>query len=182
MKINKILTMVAQMLDLDLGIVAVESTDKKTLALLVRAFNNVVSEIAEEYVPFVKETKVQSVDGEIDLSGVGEKVYKVVKVENEKGEKVRFCEKIDKIILKDKKSGEYRVVYSYIPSEIGFGESVEIPSVITERTLSYGVAGEYALMSERYDECINYDTRFNTALTSATRKVKERKLPYRGYV
>ncbi len=173
--------MVCNMLDIDETVANENSSDTKTLGLLLRAFNNVISEISEEYLPFMHAEKVTSINGIISFSALEKRVQKVESVENEKGEKIKFSVGLNSLSIKEK-DGEYLIKYSFIPDDAKFGDSVDVPAQITKRALSYGVAGEYALMTERYDESVNYDAKFNTAMRIASRDKKERRLPYRGYL
>lgn len=181
MEMKEILIMVCNMLDIDETVASENTSDKKTLSLLLRAFNNVISEISEEYLPFMHSEKVRSVNGVINFSTLEKRVQKVESIENEKGEKIKFSVGVNSVLIKGL-DGEYLIKYSFIPDDVKFGETVEIPAQITKRALSYGVAGEYALMTERYDESVNYDAKFNTAMRIASRDKKERRLPYRGYL
>lgn len=181
MKVNDILTKTAELLNLDTEIVAENSTDEKARDLMIRALNNVISEIAEEYIPFIAENVVHPTDGFIPYSALEKKVMKVISIRDERDKKISFKEKMHGITLKcgDKPC---TVIYSYHPEEVGYGDEFIVPNCVSERTISYGVAGEYALISERFEECLNYDVRFNTAIAGDARRGKERKLPYRRYL
>lgn len=178
MEINKILSTVAEMLDLPSDVVSDVSSDEKCLSLLILSFNNVVTEIAEEYVPFEKSESIFSIGGMIPFYSFSEKVYKVKSILNDKGKKVKFTMG-QKGVFVDGDQRSYTVNYTYIPKSVGYGESVDLPSHISERTISYGVAGEYAMIAGRYDDCVNYDTRFNSAINSAKRDIREKVLPVR---
>ncbi len=176
----KVLELVADLLDMEKEIVSENSSDEKTLRLMVVALNNVISEIAEEYIPFIKSEKVVLLGGSIPYTAFSTSPQEIIKVK--RGRKsLAFCSFANEIKL-SAEDGEVEVVYSYIPEKCSFGDNIALPPELSLRTLAYGVAGEFALMSARYEECVNYDNRFISAVSSAKRRKKERKLPYRGWI
>lgn len=174
MKTEKIIELSAKFLNIE-KYVSGEDKDQKILSLLMTALNNVISEIAEEYVPFKKRERIEVQDGQVKYSDLSETVKEILNVKSgkeklnfrlfEKGIEVDFC-------------GEVEITYAYIPKAVEYGDEIELPVGITERTVACGVAGEYALMSERYEECVNYDNRFLSGIKAVKRNKKERKLPY----
>ncbi len=174
MKTEKIIELSAKFLNIEKYLLG-EDKDTKVLSLLTTALNNVISEIAEEYVPFKKRERIEVQNGKVIYSDLSETVKEILNVKCgkqklsfnpfEKGIEVDFC-------------GEVEITYVYIPKPVEYGDEIEFPVGITERTVACGVAGEYALMSERYEECVNYDNRFLSGIKAVKRTKKERKLPY----
>lgn len=174
MKTEKLIELSAKFLNIE-KFVSGEQKDQNVVSLLMTALNNVISEIAEEYIPFLKKEKVLVENGKILYSDLSQKVKEIVRVNSNK-QKVSFS-LFEKGIEVDA-NGEVEITYSYIPKEVELGEEIEFPVGVTERTVACGVAGEYALMSERYEECVNYDNRFLSGIKAVKRTKKERKLPY----
>lgn len=174
MKSQNIIELSAKLLNIEKFVIG-EDKDQKVIDLLVIALNNVLSEIAEEYIPFIKSEKLQTENGVITYDKFSERVKEIISTSGVKfnaGIKgVEFC--VD---------GEYEIKYSYIPKKVEIDGEFDLPTSITERVLAYGVAGEYALMTERYSECVNYDNKFISGLKSAKRVKKERKMPFRGWI
>lgn len=180
MESEDILKLSAVMLNMDESVVSEQSTDEKARSLLVTALNNVISEIAEEYVPFIRVEKVSVKDGKIPYTALQSPPMDVIKIK--KGiRNLAFCRCVDGIVV-NIEDCEVNVTYSYIPEKIEFGDSIGIPSEISVRTLAAGVAGEYALMTERYEECVNYDNKFISGIKASMRTKKERKLPYKRWI
>ena len=177
MEINNVLEKVASLLDLPDDVVSEESSDEKCLNQLVLAFNNVLCEVAEEYLPFYKTEKLVSFGGKIAYADFSERVYKIKGVSDQTDKKVKFKQKAE--YLEVVEDGEYEITYTYLPKEVEFGGTVDTPINLSERTMAYGVAGEFALITGRYDDSVNYDGRFSGAISASRRGVKERRLPYR---
>lgn len=155
-------------------------TDQNTIDLMMVALNNVISEIAEEYIPFLYSETVDCDGQTIAYSTLSRPVREIIKVKHGK-KKLGFCTFSEGVRLGEGICGKVEVVYSYIPQRVNWMEDITLPPEISLRTLAYGVAGEFALISARYEECVNYDTRFINAINSARRKKREKRLPLRGW-
>ncbi len=175
MKSEKVLELSSKLLNMKEDVISDQSSDPKALELMVTALNNVLSEIAEEYVPFLKTEEIVSETAEIPFLSLSETPKEILKVKTA-GKTTKF--ELTQTGIKLKSGGKIEITYSYIPQKVAYGEEFYLPVGITERTLACGVAGEYALMCERYEECVNYDNRFMSGIRSVSRSKKERKLPY----
>lgn len=180
MNSEKVLKLGATMLNIEEGVIGADSTDEKTRDLMMVALNNVISEIAEEYIPFLKSEKVVVSNGKLNYTAFEKSPRNIIKIKQGK-KNVAFCRYVEHVSV-NAEDGEVEVIYSYVPDKISFGEDIVIPPEISERTLAAGVAGEYALMSERYEECVNYDNKFMSGVKAAMRQKKERILPCRRWV
>ena len=176
MKSQDIIELASKLLNIQKDVIGDEQ-DAGVISLMTTALNNVISEIAEEYIPFIKSENAKCVDGQILYDTLSESVKEIIIVK--KGSKVKFKPLHKGIKLNE--DGEYEVTYSYIPKKIEFGDEIDFPAGVTERTVACGVAGEYALMCERYEECVNYDNKFLSGIKAVKRVKRERKLPYRGW-
>lgn len=175
MTVEKILTGVCELMMLDKTVL---DRDGKERALLVKCLNMVLREIAEEYVPFLIKEDVYFSNGFYPYDRLSEQVKSVKRVESE-GLGVEFTAGPDGIYA-DLKSA--KITYAYIPDEVSYGDSLKLPVKVTERALIYGTASEYSLMTEQYEECVNLNSRYVKAVSSAVRPLKSIRVKKRRWI
>ena len=135
-----------------------------------------VKEIAEEYVDVCKTESVQVADGKFYLDVLTMPVKAVKRVQSN-GVRVAFREREDHVVVTA--DGTVQVTYAYYPDDLALDEEIRLPRAVTQRALVYGVASEYCMLKERFEESANLNARYVTAMASAVRpkrgiRVKER--------
>lgn len=140
-----------------------------TVIALVKCLNNVIEEIATEYIPFEAVESVTLSDGKFEYSTLANQVFQIVKIESDGSECDFVC--YPTFAEVDTKCHEVKVRYYYIPAKVTVTGNVNYPK-LSARLLALGVASDYALTVGRYEESINYDKQYMYALQSAQRKRK----------
>ncbi len=138
-----------------------ENANKKNT--LLKCFNDVLFEIATEYYPLVKEESFDA--GKILFSAFSKTPLKVRSVFSG-GENVGFALGTDYIVT-EKQAGKVSVVYEYVPEEKTESDSFDYEKTPYGKTVfCYGVAAEYCLITGRFSEAANWESRFKNALTA----------------
>lgn len=135
---------------------------KKDINLLINCVNLVIEQLSSEYVPFRKEEKIYTSDGTIYYKNLSERILEVCFVTNSLGEKVNF--KVYPEYVKTAK-GYVVIEYQYMPKPLTKSSEVFFSNnKLTERIIAYGVASEYALIENRFEESNMWDERFKQSL------------------
>lgn len=182
MKIKDVVYYAAMFLQLEDACSAIESGtegDNSDVEMLVRCANLVIGEVAEEYIPLVTKESVTIDEDGFLYSELAERLNDIRSVARKSdGKQVKITQYFDRFTVKD--TGEYEITYSYIPAPLSIGDEIPRFGSASERTLAYGTACEYALISGMSDDAVTWDGRYKSSLESLTRansrekKVKRR--------
>ena len=135
---------------------------EKDKTLLLKCLNLVIDQLSSEYVPFFKEESFVTDDGVIPFSDFSNKVIEVKGVYDQKGGKADFKNFSTHIKTV---AGEVKVEYCYVPANLTENSEIFLSNGrLTERIIAYGVASEYALSEQRYEEASMWDERFKQSL------------------
>ena len=171
MNVKEVIKQVAVLLQLqnviDANLDDFENLDiqtKKDINLLISSANEVLSDIATEYLPLVSTEKITVKNGKFDLQTLSKQFYKMVDFSNG----AYYKKDLDELFAND---GDYNITYKYLPSEL----TIENPEInfderLTVYALSYGVAREYCMILGNYSESEMWDSKFKNAMQVATRK------------
>lgn len=163
------------------GQTAESASDIKELNMLLRCFNLVYSEIANDYVSLLHTEDITTDNGKIDYSNLSKNLLEVKSLTDQNGYRVNYVlypghilTKVDKVII----------TYSYEPDALKSYEDeiLEFSKKVCERTLAYGVAMEYCFISGLYDDAQIWEKRFKDALLVKNRKKSEMRLPKRRWI
>ncbi|MBO5924721.1 MAG: hypothetical protein J6Q52_00475 [Clostridia bacterium] len=135
--------------------------------LLVHSANSIFSQIAEQFIPYLAEQKVAVVDDKIPLSSLPRKCYAIKCVYTLDGNPVEYRVMHD--YIKVNRLSNAIVNYRYIPEAYELEDEVILPVRLTERVLGYGIASEFAMIRQRYEESLKFDKKFTDGIISATR-------------
>lgn len=160
------------------GGVVSEGMRNADLDKLIRCFNSVVSEIAEEYAPFVKEENVVTLSGVIPYALFSERICKLEYLK-QNGVKVRF--KCLPGHVKPETEGTFEARYRYLPPALDIDGEIDMPLNISDRIVALGVAAEYALIVERYEESVKFGEKYMEAMKHAVRCGREIIMPKRSF-
>ena len=144
---------------------------------LVKCFNLVNNEICSEYMPLIKQEKVQMQDFKCQYSQLSNKVLDIISVVDRRGNKVKFkC--FDNYFIAF--ANEVYVKYTYVSQDSHLED--EIFTTIPERVYAYGVAREFYFMQTLFDEADVWEERFKNSLSILTRKKNEIIMPRRRWI
>ena len=149
------------------------------LTLLVRCLNMIIKEIAEEYVEFKATEAVAVTDGFVSYSALSHEVRAIKEMRHD-GVRVDFVERTHGV--ETDATGEVSVTYSYYPADVGVSDELVLPRSVSERALVYGTASEYCLMKEQFEECVNLNSRYVRAISSAARPKREIRIKERAWI
>ena len=169
MKVNDIVKQVATFLQLtnviDANLSNFENLDtqsQKDINLILSSMNEVLSDIATDYLPLVCSENIEVTDGTFDLKTLENSFYKLVRVKTNKPYHLDF--ETLKIA-----NGIYEVDYLYLPEIYEIDDDItEFDSRLTIYALCYGIAGEYCLISGNYSESELWNSRYENAMDVAT--------------
>ena len=138
--------------------------------LLVHSANLVLSQIAEQFIPYVAESEMAVVDDKIYINKLPRKCYAIKCVYTTQGTPVEY--RVIHDYIKVKGLSRAVVSYKYLPEPYQLDDEVSLPTKLTERVLNYGIASEFAMIRQRYEECLKFDKKFTDGILSATRNEK----------
>ena len=156
-------------------------TDDADTPVMLLAYNNTLSQIAEQYIPYTAEEEVTPVQGRIYYGSLGNTCYKVRGV-YDKSQPLPYRLMYD--YIKVDADGDLTVIYDYIPTAVGAEDldaNAPVAAKLSLRTLAYGVAAEFALIRGRYEESVEFEKKFVDGILAAARNNKL-KLPERRFV
>ncbi len=158
----------------DIATEAAKLVENGDATLLGQCARRAVDEVAAEYFPLVRtETRVPK-NGAIDFGDftfLPRRIYAVTC----RGKAVAYTYTADGLTVSETRL--VRVTYAYLPP-VG-DEAIVSPSVPL-RTLAYGTAAEYCLLSGLYDDAALWDKRFRDSLVRLNRR--GRRLPQRRWL
>ncbi len=138
------------------------TVEERTLNLLMRCFNLVYSEIATDYFPLICQEKITVQNGNYKLSDLENRLYKLVKIEDEDYKEPKF--KIYDNVLYVK-NGTYTIVYSFVPTKCSLNSEVNnFNGKIVDRIFAYGINKEYCFISGLYEEAESYRLKFEDCI------------------
>lgn len=149
----------------------------REIALLTRCGNLVLHEIASEYIPLRVSERVTVRNKRFDYSALSRKAVDIYSVKRA-GKSVPFRQFYDSFTVGS--DGDYTVEYSFEPLRLDLGGVSEFAgNKPSARTVAYGIACEYCLISGMSDEAVLWDKRYKDSLAVRAGAKNERKVAAR---
>lgn len=142
------------------------SVGARAAELLLTCFNLVENELALDYLPLLAEDELTSATGAVEYSALEYPVVKVLSVENEWGDSVKF--KLFPTYLKTQ-AGKVKITYTYTPKEKGMDEASDYMTQVSKRLFVYGMAAEYLLATGQFEEAAAWDRKYKEGIEAAYR-------------
>ncbi len=154
-------------------------TDDSCDAKLLFCLKNVLSEVATDFIPVYHKTKLNAINGVIDISELEKLPIKLSTVRNDEMY-FMYCVKEGKLLLTPKYSGEVTITYSYLP--VIESPDDEVPyTEVALRWLSFGLAAEYCLVSGLDNEAVMWDKRYKDGAREAAFAFGEHRIKQRAW-
>lgn len=129
---------------------------KRKQALLLTSYNAVQNDIALNYQPLEILTEVK--DKILAFENLNPYPLKVLAVYDEFGNKIPF--KVEDKTVRAK-SNPSKIRYNYIPSDCGIEDDFAyLNQTVGKWAFIYGVSAQYCLSEGRYEEAINWESRY----------------------
>lgn len=129
----------------------------KTVNLLTRLANLVISELAATYIPMTTTERVNVQNGKIVFADLTYNVTRVLSVKTVSGAETDFAVKPEYAEVKD---GAYDVEYEYAPPNYGLTDEIGFGGKVTAVLLGYGLAAEYCITQGRFEEAVMWRKRY----------------------
>lgn len=181
MKINEIIKMSSEILNLDLSDVDFDGDmpDSNIVRIMLNSCNFVYEELFRDYATSLRKTVVEVKDGFADTSVY--RMCRVISLVDAEGCDVKFRYGDGGLYVDT--DGKYNLCYARLPDVLGWGEEVHMPSPrITERMFVYGVVREYYAVTGDWVLAKQWDTRFKDALQVAGVKTSSMRMPVGRWV
>ena len=169
MEINDVIKEVAKLLGLSNVLSAnldgnsFDAQTQKDINLIVSSTNEVLSDIAIDYMPLKAKEHIVVENGVFDLTTLTKPFHKLIKVETSQ----QFRLFRENLFIRD---GVYDVVYTYLPEVYELGDSIDdFDSRLTLYALCYGVAAEFCLISGNYSESELWASRYDESMRAVMR-------------
>ncbi len=152
---------------------------KQAVELLLRCFERVENELALDYLPLIVEEEIVSGGGQIAYSDLRYPVARVLCVEDEWGQSVKY--KLFPDCL-ETSSGKVKIVYAYAPAKKGIDGVSEYKTVVSERLLHDGVAAEYSLAVGELTAAGVWDKKYKDGIRAAYKATPCKRLRSRRWI
>lgn len=157
----------------------ISQDNQKDLDLMLKCLNFIVDEIATDYLPITKQKEVVFKENEFDIENLDDNIYKIIKIENKYGEKVKFNIINGKIIAN---LDEAKITYSSYAQKCELNGNVEnFNGLLSARVLAYGTAMEYSFVNSLYDDATVWESRYKNALLVISQKKHNLVMPKRRW-
>lgn len=171
MEVNKVIKQVATLLQLTNVINAnfddfenADSQTKKDVNLILSSINEVLSDVATEFIPLKTSENITVSGGAFDLTTLSNTFYKLAKVHTNKKYSVDF----ETLIIEN---GSYKLDYFYLPEEYELDDDIEeFDSRLTVYNLAFGVAAEFCAISGNYSEAEMWNSKFVSAMENCKKR------------
>ncbi len=139
---------------------------ERDVATLLNCFQTVESDLALNYLPLVAEEELVSPTGQVPYATLGENAIRILCVEDEWGNSVKY-ERFPEYIKTQ--AGKLRVTYAYAPSAKTISGESDYKTEVTKGLFAYGVAAEYALAVGELEAAKAWDKKYKDAVKAAHR-------------
>lgn len=153
--------------------------EQEKLDLMIRCLNLVNQEIASDYLPFLFEENVDANGGVISFDGLEKSVIAVYQVKNRFGFPIRFKNYPNYVEVF---GSAKKIVYSYLPDEVGLDDEIEKFNGLSERVYAYGVASEFLLIQGMGSDAEIWEERYKESLFILSSRKGEHRLPRRRWL
>ncbi len=146
--------------------------------VLLAAFNRVERELATDYLPILAEETVVASNGEIPYEILDGKIVRVICVEDEWGNSLKYKLFPDRVTTK---AGKVKLTYALLPTEKGIDDCSDYQLNATRSLFAYGMAAEYALAVGELERASVLDKKYKDAVQAAYRTMPCKKLRSRRW-
>ena len=157
----------------------VSEIGEKDTQILVDCFNRVQNELALDYLPLTAEDELITATGMIPYAALTNPVIRIIGVEDEEGEAVKF--KLFPDYMETHK-GRVKVVYAYSPLEQDIDGVCAYKMAVSKRLFVYGMAAEYSLIVGENEKASVWDKKYREAVNAAYKLRPVKKLRSRRWV
>ncbi len=151
----------------------------KKLKILLRCANVIYGEIASDYLGLKKKETLAVIEGKIAYQSFAQRVIDVIKVLKD-GEKIDFT--VYPNYLEVSGQGLVDVVYHYLPEDLTLDDEIAYGTGLSPVTFAAGIAGEYSLVNNMYDEAFAFEKKFREGLRAALTSGKSRHIKARRWI
>ena len=157
----------------------VGSETLQSTSLLANLCTLVLDELSSTYLPMVKKETVSSSSGKYPFNQFREKVIKVVAVYNMDGEKIDFSLDEHYVLTNASKC---TIEYEYAPKNYTLEDTIGYSEMdVAVSILAYGVAAEYSISQELFEQAVMYHKRYVDAIAEICLP-KNKKIKARSWV
>ena len=156
---------------------ATTSEGAEEARILLHCFNLVENELALDYLPLYAEDELETKTGMVDYALLENAAVRILRVENEWGESVKFDLYADHLKTQP---GLIKIRYTYTPKKKAISDSSDFTLQASERLIAYGIAAEYTLATGRFEDSAIWDKKYKAAINAAyalrpARKIRSRR-------
>ena len=131
---------------------------------LLNITNFVISEIANSYIPMVKEDVISVPSTAVAIADLSEKIVKIIDVQKD-GESIKYKTQVN--VIKSSRKID-KIIYQFMPKIYRINQKVEgFTSTLFDSDIAIGVLAEYYLKIGRFDEASLLRKRFLYVLERA---------------
>ncbi len=152
---------------------------KEAVTLLLQCYERVENELALDYLPLLAEEELVSGTGEIVYAQFRYPVARVLCVEDEWGQSIKY--RLFPDYLKTA-AGKVKVVYAYAPSSKTLDGVSEYKTLVSQRLLLYGVAAEYSLAVGELTAAGVWDKKYKEGVRAAYKASPCKRLRSRRWI
>ncbi len=151
----------------------------KDLAILLNGFSSVENELALDYLPLLAEDEMVTATGRIAYAEFSRAVARILCVEDEEGQAVRYTLFPDYI---QARAGKVKVTYAYAPQKKTIDGVSDYGAGVSLRLFAYGIAAEYSLAVGELTAASVWDLKYKDGIRAAERLRPGKRLRSRRWV
>lgn len=154
-----------------------DSQTKKDINLILSSINEVLCDIATDYLFLSHKEEIEVSGGSFSFSNLSKTFYKFESIDTEKDYKIDF----ETLVIED---GTYTIEYQYLPEIYELDDTISGFGRLTIYALCYGVAEEFCLISGNYAESEMWHSKFENAMLVAKKpeNIEVRTLKQRRWI
>lgn len=167
MTVESVIKMAATLIGIEEPVTAyLEGQDaegKKAVDALLGCLHLVEMELASDAFPILEECDVVST-GKVFFDELPNAPLRIVSVKDAQGASVEYRVFPMYVSLP---SGQYTLVYHYLPKRRDVGDVLAFAGGMTQAMLAYGVAARYCFIVGAYEEAAVWDAKYKQAIAAA---------------
>lgn len=155
------------------------SLNNKKIKCLIRCANTIYSEIATDYMRLRHKEKIYAIDNRVSYQSFEKRIIDIEKIIKE-NKAISYT--IYPNYLEVSEDGELEIIYHYLPKELELDSEVAYNVCLAPTTFASGVASEYALVNNMYDEALVYERKFKEGMRANQHNKKSQTIKSRRWL
>ena len=147
--------------------------------LLLRCYNLIEKEVAQDYIPLIIEETFQTETGAVYYNQFSEQAVRVIKTQDSYGNDIA-CTLFPEYLKTQ--AGTIVIRYAYKPTDKTVDDDCAFDLRVSQSLLVYGVLTEYCLANGLFEESAVWDKKYKDAVAAAYRAKPAKRISARRWI